>query len=88
MKLKEGMVLEQAGDDYVAVATGESAKFLNGLVRNNKTAQFLFEQLQTEKTVDDLVAALLGRYDVAEAVARKDVAAFVEQLKKTNLLDD
>ena len=41
MKLKSGIVIEKAGDEYVAVATGEAAKSFNGIIRNNKRANFL-----------------------------------------------
>ena len=50
MKLKSGIVIEKAGDEYVAVATGEAAKSFNGIIRNNKTANFIFEQLKEEKS--------------------------------------
>ena len=50
MKLKSGIVIEKTGDEYVAVATGEAAKSFNGIIRNNKTANFIFEQLKEEKS--------------------------------------
>ena len=44
MKLKSGIVMEKTGDEYIVVATGEAAKSFNGIIRNNKTANFVFEQ--------------------------------------------
>lgn len=87
MKLKSGIIIEPAGDEYVAVATGEAAKSFNGLVRNNKTANFIFEQLQTEKTEEELVEALLDRYDVSREKAAQDVAALIEKIRKAGLID-
>ena len=46
MKLKSGIVMEKTGDEYIVVATGEAAKSFNGIIRNNKTANFVFEQLK------------------------------------------
>ncbi len=45
MKLKEGFLLHDSGKEHMAVATGEAGKHFNGLVRNNATANFIFEQL-------------------------------------------
>lgn len=87
MRLKRGFVSSKAGEDYVAVATGEASKNFNGLIRNNATASFLFEQLQKETSEEELVQALLARYEVEEEIARNDVSTFVEKLQKEHLLE-
>lgn len=87
MKLKSGIIIERTGDEYVAVATGEAAKNFNGLVRNNKTANFIFEQLQTEKTEDELIEALLNKYDVSREKAAKDVASLIAKIREAGLID-
>lgn len=88
MKLKNRMVMEKSGEDYVAVATGEAGKTFNGLIRNNKTADFLFRELLNERTEDELVQALLQRYDVPEELARTDVQRIVGIIRDAGLLDD
>lgn len=88
MKLKEGIVFDKNGDDYVAVAIGEAGKVFNGLIRNNKTADFIMHELTTDKSEDDLVNALLEKYDVEEDVARKDVRRIVALLRENGLIDD
>ena len=55
MKLKSGIVIEKAGDEYVAVATGEAAKSFNGIIRINKSANFIYVQLKEEKSDEQLV---------------------------------
>ena len=60
MKLKKGYILHTAGDEHLMVASGKAAKEFNGLVRSNETAQFLLEQLQKDRTEDQLVDALLN----------------------------
>ena len=88
MRLKDGFILHKAGSDYVVVATGEASKTFNGLIRNNATAAFLFEKLQNDVTFDDLVKALLDKYDVTEEVARQDVKVFVDKLIKADILNE
>ena len=87
MKLKQGVIIERTKDGYVAVATGEAGKHFNGLVRNNSTANFVFEQLQTEKTEEELVEALLCKYDVSREKAAKDVAMLISKIRQAGLLD-
>lgn len=88
MKLKNGVIMEKAGDGFIAVATGDASKSFNGFIRNNKTADFIFRQLTEEKTEAQLVEAILEKYDVDEATAARDVAAIVEKIRKAGLLDE
>ena len=88
MKLKNGVVMEKAGDGYIAVATGESSKIFNGFIRNNKTADFIFRQLSEEKTEGQLVDAILEKYDVDKETATKDVQNIIEKIRKAGLLDE
>ena len=61
MKLKSGIVIEKAGDEYVAVATGEAAKSFNGIIRNNKRANFILEHydVSREKAQADVHALVV-----------------------------
>lgn len=87
MKLKSGIVVEKNGEEYVAVATGEAAKSFNGIIRNNKTANYIFEQLKEEKTEEELVDALLERYDVSREKAQADVHALIVKIREAGLID-
>jgi hypothetical protein len=46
----------------------------------------VFQLLAEERSVDDLVAAILTEYDVDEAIARRDVETFVDRLHQAQLL--
>lgn len=87
MKLKEGFVLHKVREDYVALPTGELSKTFDGLVRNNAVSAFLFEQLFEERTEEELIQALLAKYEVEESRARLDVAEFVEKLLGAGILE-
>ena len=73
MKLKKGMITEEANGEFVAVATGEASKSFNGLIRNNATADFIFRQLETDKTEAQIVDAMLEKYDVSKEIVQKQV---------------
>ena len=42
MKLKSGIVMEKPGEDTIVLAPPAPAKSFNGIIRNNKTANFVF----------------------------------------------
>lgn len=78
---QSGLSSRRVGDDVVILDL-EQSRYLT--VRGSGTV--LFELLQQERDVDQLVAALVEGFDVDEWTARQDVEAFVEQLRQANLL--
>jgi len=52
----------------------------------DETATVLWSALAKEATVDDLVAALCGEFDVDEHTAEKDVRQFVSVLAEKGLV--
>ena len=88
MKLKNGIITDSSSGEFIAVATGEASRIFNGLIKNNATANFLFEQLMSDTTEEKLVRSLLAKYDVSEETAKKDVHSFIMKLRETGLLDE
>jgi len=88
MKLKEGFILHKTGEENIVVPTGKASKSFNGLIRNNATATFIFERLLQDVTEEDLVQAILEKYDVSEEIAKEDVKAVLKQLRKAGILDE
>lgn len=87
MKLKEGMVIEQLGEEYVAVATMEASKTFNGMIRGNATFGFLMEQLTKECTEEELAEALLNKYDITKEKADEVVTDFIKKLSDAGVLE-
>ena len=88
MKVREGFILREVGDQPVVVAVGPASQFFNGMVKLNATGQFLFEELKEDKTEDDLVKAMTDKYDVDEETAREDVKAFIDTLVKPGIIEE
>lgn len=85
MKIKNGFLLRQVAGQNVVLPAGDTLD-LNVMITLNETGAFLWERLQQETTEEELVQALLGEYEVSEAVAASAVAAFVKKLEENGFL--
>lgn len=87
MKLKDGFITYNTGDENLLVATGEAGKSFNGIVRNNETAAFIAELLKNEITEDEIVKRILEEYDADEKTVRKDVKKLLDIFDKEGFLE-
>lgn len=88
MKLKEGFLLHHVGEEHMVVATGQAGKIFNGLVRNNETANFIFEQLLEEASEEQIIDAMLERYDASREQISSDVVKVLKQIREAGFLDE
>ena len=85
MRMKDGFLLRTVAGQHVVLPDCETLN-LNMMITLNETGAFLWERLQKEATVEDLVQALLGEYDVDRETAEAAVAAFVKKLEDNGFL--
>lgn len=85
MKLKDGFILRSVAGETVVVPTGDDLD-LNMMITLNETGKFLWKRLEQGAEESELVAALLGEYDVDEQTAKAHVTAFVKKLNDHGFL--
>lgn len=88
MKIHEGFLLREVAGNPIIMPVGAAAERLNGMIKLNATSAFLFRALESGSDEDGLVAALLAEYEVDEAIARRDVRAFLDVLRRAGVLDE
>lgn len=88
MVIRGDFVLRQIAGEYVLVPTGMAALDFGSLISTNEVGYFIWEQLQTPKTMDELVDAVVNEFDVDAGTARTDTEQFVEQLRKHRLVEE
>ncbi len=88
MKLKEGFVTHATGGEYIVVATGKIGREFAGMIRNNESANSIFELLSNETTEEAVVDKMCERYDAPHAVIAADVHAVIEKLRQAGFLDE
>lgn len=86
MHVSDQYILRQVADEYLLIPTGEAALRVRGLISLSESGYLLYQLLQTGCSRQELIAALLREYDVAEAQAAGDVDAFLERMRRLEIL--
>ena len=86
MKLNKQFITREIGGTQVMVAVGGAA--FSGVVRSNKTAAFVVDQLKEDTSKEKIVAAMLEKYEVSEEEAAADVEKVLEKLRSIGALDE
>lgn len=86
MRIEKEFVLREIAGDYIIIPTGKTVLEFNGLITVNEVGVTLWNMLQEEVTVDQLVQGVLAEYDVDEEVAREDIQEFLDTLAKGGIL--
>ena len=87
MKIKEGFVLRNVVDEFIVMPTGDNIAKFEGAVVLNEVSAFIFKQLETPVSRDDLLAAMLSEYDVDETTAAADLDALLEKFAEMGVLE-
>ena len=86
MKFKQEFVLrEVAGENIVIPLSGLGEQF-NGLITLNESGAFIWKQIETEKSKEEIVDALLEEYEVTREQAQKNVDELCAQMEQLGIL--
>ncbi len=80
MKRKNDFFLQNVGGQDLLIPLGAKVLDMNGMVTLNPVGGFIWELLAEDRTFDDLVAAVVERFEVGVDRAGADVKAFVDDL--------
>lgn len=87
MKIKDGFLLRQVGEESVVVAVGEGSEDFNKLITLNSVGAFIFEKLSGNISREELIKSVIDRYDIDNETAMRDTDIFIGKLKEAGLLD-
>lgn len=86
MEIKLEFVLREIAGDLLLVPAGKTALDFNGMITLNEVGGEIWKLLPEVRDEEELISRLLEEYDVEEAVLRKDVEAFLGELRALNIL--
>ncbi len=87
MKRKDDFLLQNVGGQDLLVPLGSKVLDMNGLVVLNPTGRYIWELLAEDRSLEDLVTAVVDRFEVETDRAGADVRAFVDDLSRQGWID-
>ena len=88
MRVKDGFVCRSVGETHMAVPVGTRTQDVPGVIALSESGALLWERLQNDASIDDLVEVLLAEYEVERDQAEMDVRSFVAYLSDNGLIED
>lgn len=83
--VKQGFILREIAGEFIAVPVDSSCG--NNIVVLNPVSKFLWEEMQSEKTFDELVEAMLREYGIDRKEAETDLKEFLDRLEESGLIN-
>ncbi|MFR2886259.1 MAG: PqqD family protein [Merdibacter sp.] len=88
MKTSNEFIMREIAGEYVLVPIGKRALTFQGLVTMNEVGALIWEMMEKESDIDQIVNGILDEYEVDEQTARKDVLDFIGFLKDCQIIED
>lgn len=82
----QNIVTRKTGNEYVLVPVTSNIADMNRVFTLNETGAFIWEKIDGEKNLKEIIEALIKEYDISEEKAQSDVMEFVENLNKYQII--
>ena len=86
MKIKKELIKREIAGDTILVPVGSAVYDANGLFVLNELGGFLWERLPQAENAEQLCDAVLEEYEVSREEAARDIAEFLDQLRKLDII--
>lgn len=87
MKISNEFKLMDIANVNVVVPLGTRNLYLSKMISLNDSGSFLWQQLETEKSEEALLAAMMDEYEIDEITAAADLKSFIYKLKEAGVLE-
>ena len=85
-KIKPGYVSREIADEFLAIPVAPELDS-SSIVILNPVSGLLWEKLQGDCTLPQLVKAVTEEFAIDEATAESDIKEFLQMLKESNMLE-
>ena len=86
MKLNGTFTLRDVAGEILAIPVGETALSMNCMIILNPVSRVIWECLEAGTTREQILEAVMDRFEVEQQEAMEDVDAFLEEMEKAQLL--
>lgn len=88
MPLNDNFILKQVGKEYMIIPLMDGGVDFSKVYNVSATGAFIYEQLASNKTSEEIAVAMTKEFDVAYEVALPDILEFLDELKKRGIYND
>lgn len=88
MKACPGFVLRELAGECMLMPAGDNIGRFRGMVLMNSLSAFVWKNMQTPVTRDELLAEILKRYEVDAQTAAADLDGLLEQFRKLGIMEE
>lgn len=79
-KKSDSIVAREIGDEVILVPIKQQSGDLENIYTLNPLSTFIWQQIDGQKSVQDILDAIVDAYDVSESQAEVDLKNYLEQL--------
>lgn len=76
------IVTRKTGNEYVLVPIANNIADMHSVFTLNETGAFIWEQINGERSVEEIIDLLTAEYDIDNEKASSDVFAFIDDMYK------
>jgi len=76
------VVTRKTGNEYVLVPVTNNIADMTSVYTLNETGTFIWELIDGKKSVEDLIKAVIDKYDIDKETAARDVFSFIDIMSK------
>ena len=76
------IVTRKTGNEYVLVPVTNNIADMTSVYTLNETGAFIWEKIDGNRNVEDIINALTAGYDINTENAKKDLFTFIENMDK------
>ncbi len=82
----EGFVEKAIGAEKVLVPLTDNVANMNQVYNLNEVASFIYDNIDGEKTIDEVQKALVSNYEVTQEEALNDITYFINDMVNRGVL--
>lgn len=86
MIIKKELIKRDIAGDIILVPVGKTVYDANGLFVLNELGAFIWDILPKAETEAQILEAVLNEYEVTAGEAEKDIAEFLNKLRKMEII--
>ncbi len=88
LTISESVAIDNFSDYTIITKIKDGEIDFSKAVVLEKSAKFIINLIQKNKTFDEIITALTVEYGISPQVAKKDLETFIKELKEKGILND